>query len=435
MWQRTVFSLPEYSIIIGGKEIDPHSIITMKLTRKAEPLPIKGIVSSELYISLYTALSFEPNAKISISVKSPYPMDFSDHFISRISRRSGVLTIRANDRMRMTENMFDDSYFDNKTEPFHTFEVMELLASQCEFTKAARNVFTPSRLYREDIHGKTCHEILTLLSEHTVGIFYCSNENELCFTDFLSWSEEIGINSAESTPVYIHSAKGPFEQVYALNTDTDEIFSSGLPRHFSNILKVRGRLFSQELADSILTRIHDMKFQAFACSNIPITGAPDGITRFNFTENDTPFISVTTIVHFGGGRIYGEAMAADICEDESDYIDVTGYELRKRILEGKKYGSAIIGAKGLGFSSNFGVDTRAAETDYFTAQGDRVIAYDGAVIDKTMPDSIVKLSDTCRQITYGGTTYQLDYEVDGEGNKTNIKFERLTADNDEESEE
>ena len=47
-------------------------------------------------------------------------------------------------------------------------------------------------------------------------------------------------------------------------------------------------------------------------------------------------ISVKTVIRFGAVSVYAQAETADICEDESDYTDVFGYELLKKI-EGGHY--------------------------------------------------------------------------------------------------
>ena len=128
---RTVFRPPV--ITIGGNVITADRIQSARLIRTAENMPIKGIVQSELIVALKTDLTFEPNALVTVKTGGEDPLEFSEHFISRISRRGGLLEIHAMDRMRVTENDFDDSLYNRSNEPYVLSLVLADLASQCGF--------------------------------------------------------------------------------------------------------------------------------------------------------------------------------------------------------------------------------------------------------------------------------------------------------------
>ena len=420
---RTDFS-NDYTVSIGGTAVSLRDIASMKLIRVGEDMPVKGIVESELIIRLKTDPVFEPNAAVSVSVGGNYPMSFAVHFISHISRKGDIVTIHAFDRMRMTENPFDDSLYNRSAEPFDTVLILGQLASQCGFAPYEGNIPFVNRLYFDDIHNKKCREILSFIAENEVGAWCCTNENRLSFCPFGSASCSIGMNADTSSRLYLHSQKGPFHGVYARNSDTGEIFSAGSSDNFRNMLKLQGRLMSQERANDIMSAAAEKYYRSFACSHTDILAAPYGLTEFIFPDHLSGLISSKTVVHFGGGGVYAEARAADICEDQWDYTDLTGYELRKRLEEGRKYGSTVMTARGIGFVHSHDTDMRCADVSFFSAVTDKIALFDGTIIDKTMPDFIETVSDTIKRIGYGNSVYRLSYEFDENGRKTNISFEK-----------
>lgn len=424
---RTAFSLNDYDVTVGGTAIRSRDIVSMKLirqsdnTRSSGNMPVKGIVSSELIMTISTADSFQPNAAVRLRVSGKADMEFCPHFISSISRRGGLVTIRAFDRMRMTENDFKDGFYTEDKEPYNTSQVLGDIASQCGFKPCELSFPAVEWLYYSDIHGKKCREILEMLSENGVGVWHCSDDEELRFTPLFSMSGSVGVNVSESAPLYIHSEKGPFEAVYAKNTASGEVFSAGSGSDFKRSLKLSGKLFDKDRTGSVMSAIAKKVWRSFYCSHADISFAPCGLTEFVFGDI-YGLISVKTVIRFGAASVYAQAETADICEDESDYTDVMGYELLKKIEGGRKYGSTVITDKGVGFTSDSGTDLRKADISFFSALGDRITQFDGVMMDNVMPDSIKKLSDTVTEFVYGKTAYKLSYDVSSDGEKKNIRL-------------
>lgn len=415
---RTVFRPPV--ITIGGNVITADRIQFARLIRTAENMPIKGIVQSELIVALKTDLTVEPNALVTVKTGGEDQLEFSEHFISRISRRGGLLEIHAMDRMRVTENDFDDSLYNRSNEPYVLSLVLADLASQCGFAGFGGGNFCTDKIYFEELHGKKCREILAHIAENTVGAFYCSNDNRLKFTPFLSASCSIGMEDSRSEKMYLHSEKGPFTAVYCKNTVTNEVYGAGQSDSFRNVLKISGRLMDKTRVTAVLGAVAQKSYRSFSCGRIAITGAPEGLTEFIFTGHESGLISARTVVHFTGKGAYAEARAADICEDESDYTDLTGYELRKRIEEGRKYGCTVMTERGIGFVEE-GDELRAGSGRFFSALSDRITQFDGVMFDGIMPEYVQSVSDTVKKIKYGGSVYVLSFKSEG-GKKTDITF-------------
>lgn len=424
---RTVFSLNEYDIKIGDVTINGKDIASLRLIRQSENMPVKGIVSSELIMTVRTAESFSPNAAVYLTVTGAADMSFCPHFISSISRRGELVTIRAFDRMRMTENDFIDQSYREEEQPYDTSQVLGNIAAQCGFKPCSLSFPDVGRLYYKDIHGKKCREILNLLSENGVGVWHCSDDEELKFTPFLSASGSVGVDAESSSPLYIHSKKGPFTAVYAKNTSSGEVFSAGDGSDFRYILKLSGKLFDAEKVGSAMSRAAQKVWRSFYCAHAHISAAPCGLTEFIFGDT-FGLISVKTELRFGGGVVFAKAETADICEDESDYTDLAGYEIRKRIEADRKYGSTVLTSKGVGFTSDRGTDLGEADISFFSAVGDRVTQFDGAMMDGVMPDRITAISDTMTKFVYGKTAYILSYDLNDDGSKSNIQLTKEVCD-------
>ena len=397
-------------------------IKSMRLVKESEKLPVKGIVHSTLFITLKTDSVFPPNAEVSVKVGGMY---FAPHYVSRISRRGMLLSIEAGDLMRRLNNPFDDSLYNEQDQPYISSLLLADLARQCGFKSCENLPGNFDKFYYGDIHGKTCGEILNLVSEYAVGTFACTNNCVLRFDKFLSYTSAVGVNWQNSARVYFHSVKGPFRAVYGKNTATGEVYEAGSSGSFADSLQLTGRLLDKNRVMEIMSEIANKSFQALYCDHMDIMSAPDGITSF-IMEGGGEFISVRTEVVFGGGGIYGKTKTADICEDESDYLDLKDHEIRKRLEEYRQYGSVIMTEKGLGVveADDNNEDIREKQKFFFSKAAEGVSCFDGAILDKKMPDKIERVSDSCRRIIYGNNSYLLKFVNEANGNKSKISLEK-----------
>ncbi|MDE6591714.1 MAG: hypothetical protein K2K57_01440 [Oscillospiraceae bacterium] len=410
---------------IDGVSFGGGVIKSMKLVKESEQLPVKGIVRSTLFVTLKTDLVFAPNAEISVKIGDMY---FAPHYVSRISRRGDLLSIEAEDLMRRLENPFDDSLYNEGDQPFTASLLLAELARQCGFKKCENLPADFGKFYYGDIHSRTCREILNLVSEYAVGTFSCTNDCSLRFDKFLSYTKAVGVNWNDSARIYFHSVKGPFKAVYGKNTATGEIHKAGDSMgggSFTNVLKLTGRLLDKKRIGEIMSEIINKSFQAYYCDHMDIMAVPDGLTAF-ITESGGELVSVRTEIIFGGSCIYCRAKAADICEDESDYLDLRDHEIRKRIEEYRQYGSVIMTEKGLGVVSedDTNEDIREKQALFFSKASESVSCFEGAILDRKMPDKIEKISDNCRRIVYGKNSYLLKFVKGEDGSKSEISLEK-----------
>ncbi|MCM1578052.1 MAG: hypothetical protein NC078_04555 [Ruminococcus sp.] len=422
-----VFS-PVYEVKIDGREFDGGVIKSMRLVKEAESMPVKGIVTSTLYLTLKTDIAFTPNCEINVNAGD---MSFAPHYISRISRKGDLLSITACDMMRRLENPFDDALYNEKSEPFNASLLISDLAHQCGFEGCENLPGEFGKFYFGDIHNRTCREILNLVSEYAVGTFCCKNNGVLRFDRFLTYSSAVGVRWENSARLYYHSAKGPFKAVYGKNTASGEVYKAGNSGSFTNVLKISSRLLDGKRVSEIMTSVVNKKFQSYYCGRMDIMAAPDGLTTF-ITEGGGELISVKTEVIFGGGGVYGKAKAADICEDESEFPEMRDYEMKKKIEEYRQYGSVVMTDKGLGIAEDIpeennaekSLDIRERKTYYFSkAEGD-VTRFDGVIMDGKMPDRIEKVSENCRRIVYKDKGYLLKFKRNSDGSRSDISLER-----------
>lgn len=428
-----VFSV-SCGITVGGMHFDGSVIKSMRLVKESERLPVRGIVSSTVYAAVKTAFSFEPNDTVFVSGGG---MSFAPHFIGKVSRRGDILYIEAGDRMRRTEKYFDDSLYNEEDQPYNASLLLANLANQCGFNGCENIPSCFTEFYFGDIHGKTCREILDLVSEYAVGVWACTNSDYLRFEPFLSCTASLGVSRETSSRIYFHSAKGPYQAVCGRNTGTGEVYISGSLGSFSNVLSLSGRLLDNERVSQIMSQTAGKKFQSYYCDHLDISGAPDGLTAFFIGQGEQyeSLVCTKTEIIFGGGGVYGRAAAGDIFEDEWELRDLKDYEIRKRVEEFRQYGSVVMTDKGLGIvtdgkndeeenKNENDSDIRKKKTYFFSKAENGVTKFDGAIIDGKMPDRIEKISDESRKIVYGKTAYILKFNLGEDGSRTNISFKK-----------
>lgn len=421
MSERRVFSLPDYDLIIDDTVIDSKDICSVRLIRVSENLPVKGLISSELVISLHTDELFTPNSAVLLSINGVGRLQ--PHFISRIRRRGSLVTIHAFDRLRMLEAPFDDSSITG-SEPFDPSYIIGKAAAQLGFKGVLNLPSCCPPFYYSDIHRKKVKDILELAAQSCAGAWYCSKDENLVMAQFMGENYEMAVDVNGSSPIYIHSRKGPVTAVSVMNTSSGKIYTAGTDP--KNILRLSGELFTQAQAEDILSRIKDKTYRSFYCAHISTYGIPEGLTAFYRQEDSKYFYSNRYEVHFTGSGYFVKAQPDDICEDEWEYTDILSYDLRKRISAGREYGSTVINEYGgIGILSDTPCDdTRERTRYYFSEARDAVTAFDGAILDKTMPDSVESVSKTEKRIRYGSSVYTLSFAVDENGVKTNISLSR-----------
>ncbi|MGN1089186.1 MAG: hypothetical protein ACI4Q6_02190, partial [Huintestinicola sp.] len=416
----TAFSAPEYNLLIGGSVIDASDIISMEMIKRTEDIPVQGFVTSELVIKLGGSHQFLPNAEILFSVRPNDGMTFSfaPHFISRIHRNGAVMTIHAFDRMRMTEKPFDDSDFDPSDEPYDAYRIFGAIAAQCGFAQVTSPPVGFTKFYSSDIRGKRIRQILEKAAAFGAGVWYCTNDDKLCFTQFMSPSVGIYADELRRSPIYIHGQKGPINGVSIMNTSTGKTYSAGTSGNSSSVLRLIGGLFTQAQANDLFSRLSGKMWRSFACRHLEVSSPPQGLTAFYTEDYPDGLIADNLKIHFGGRSFCINASAADICEDEWLYTDVMGYNVMRRIEEQKLYGSTVITDRGLGIVSDTETeDIRQRSTYYFSTAQNGVSCFDGAMLDKQMPTTITKTGDTSREINYGGKRYTLNWVKDGDVKK------------------
>lgn len=421
-----VFSRAKYNISIRAYSFTGDDIISMQLVRSADPLPIKGIVKSELTLVLNTSTVFDPNSAVKISVSGAYSMNFATHYISKISRKGNRLTIKALDRMKRLDCDFDDSTYNRSDEPFNTSLVIANLANQAGLDGVLGSMSAVTTLYYDEIHNKTCREILDLISENEVGVWYCTNDNSLRFQPFCTVITANAANMNNTSALYLHSVKGPFEGLCAVNSESSEVFTTGSTGNFSKVLKVKGSRMCSERAVEILSNVANKSYQAYACAHIGLTAATEGLTAFVFDDYPDGLISCKTTVYFGGCTIYASASAADISEGESDYSELD-YNFRKQVEEGKLYGCCVMSQKGIAFVSpddysDSQLPCTAAHYS-FTTQSGGITSYEGVMVS-TAPESVQRVSDN--EVIYNYENYSIRVTADGEGDtRTNPTIEAI----------
>lgn len=427
----------------NGYTYDAEKLGNLKYTKSLSGKGFDGICTSSFSCDIHTEVEYYEVADTGQVITFNCQFQMPEFIVAERRVNGKVMTIVAYDRCKNLDIPFDYSaysQFDDKGKAkwYLTSLVCMDIASQCGLNGGGYAGDAITRLCYNDFAGKTCRQILEDISKAECGYWYCSDDNELAFKPFTpAGRNEYELDLENSSKIKINGYK-TIRGIVAEDELYGTVYSSG--KDWKNSEKLSGRYLSTDVAQKVENKIlsggKEYIHYGWSCGQM--------ITRYMYNLLDVilrpdgyggmyklPILSLTYT--FGLQAVIAALSAETPDISFSEYSDLYSRQIAGTLKLDRSYGCVKLQRDGMKFV--FKNENSDIEEYGFEIAEKGVTSYDGAVIDKTMPDSIVKLSDTCRRITYGGTTYQLDYEIDSEGNKTNIKFERLSADNDEESNE
>lgn len=273
------------------------------------------------------------------------------YIASRSVPGPGLLKLVCYDRMMFTDRDFDVSAYygetedKNKTKAVLISRVVSDIVSACGFSDGgAVNVYGADKVFIDDIKGKTCREILELLSEGACGIWYCDVDNALTFLPFGTTNTLISPDIYSA--VKVGSAKGPINRVIAENSTDGEEFDTLGGTDIGSIIRAESIFASSENAAGILSSCKDFVFTAFKARALISSDTEIGC---GVAFGDATYICTNFMLHFTVGGIYAELSAPELSESEYDYLNRLRRESRSSVKSGRTYKNVKI-SKYEGFS-------------------------------------------------------------------------------------
>ena len=422
---------------IGSLIFDKHS--ALKIRESTDGFGVSGVCTSELTFTVpyeeYLLHVPFANADVKIYAGENYKIA-ATYYISSRSRKGGMVSFKCYDKMIFTNQtiVFEDNDF--KNDMIDAFWLLEVIRSQCGFE--AYGVIGITELAdisipREKVEGRSCYECLQLLSSAWCGFFKVSNDDKLTFVPFGMVASTISddISKMRHAAVSEGNIKGPITQV--IMSGGNETFLAGNNgADVFNTLKISSDLASQELANNIMERIENYTYQSWECSKIAygndiglidvmgITAEilfADGIWRTaNYIEK--------TITAYG---LFVSCGANEVTENEFDYIGKLSREISNKISDGEKLGNETLVTRYQGIihlgekekSKGRTVPEPVKRYGYAPATYEGVVKFDGAMVDKALPEITVKDDLSGFSTVYGDTV--IDYELEWVGDNVTLK--------------
>ena len=415
---------------IGNLKYDRHS--ALKIRESADGFGTSGVCTSELTFTVpyeeYLLHVPFANADVKIFAKNDYKVA-ATYYISTRARKGGTVSFKCFDRMVFTNQTIAVKENSFRDDMMGAFELLGLISSQCRFE--SYGVIGIAELADidipwEKIEGRSCYECLQLLSSAWCGYFKVSKEDKLIFVPFGNIVSVLpdNVNLIGHTAVSEGNIKGPITQVI-MSGGGETFTAGGNGSDVLNTLKISSDLASAELAGKIFERVRGYTYQSWDCAKMAygnlvvadIVGITmeipfkDGITRVaNYLEK--------TFTAYG---IFLSCGSNDVTENEFDYTGKLSREIANRIAYGEelgnktvitRYGQIHLGEKEKGKGRT--AEAPPKRYGYAPATYEGVVEFDGAMVDKVLPEIVVKDDLSGFSTTYGDTVIEYDLEWDGD---------------------
>ena len=293
----------------------------------------------------------DDNSEVTVSCSNGVQLP-KFYIASRSVPGTGLLKLVCYDRMMFADRAFDVSAYgeeedkkEKKTKTVLISKVVSDIVSACGFSGGgAVDVYGADKVFVDDIKGKSCREILELLSAGACGIWYCDVNNALTFLTFGT------TNTLVSPDIYsavkVGSAKGPISRVIAENSSDGEEFDTLGGTGIGSIVRVESIFASAENAAGILSVCNDFVFTAFKTRALISSDIEIGCA---VELGDAEFFCTNFSVKFTVGGIYAELSAPELSESEYDYLNRLRRESKSSVKSGRTYKNVKI-SKYEGFS-------------------------------------------------------------------------------------
>ena len=382
-----------------------------------------GIVTQQLSASVYADFSFLAGDSVIVVGFDGLPT----FYIDGENRTEDTVNITAYDRCRKLSQPFDYTSLkdgdkvDENGEPVYSdiaaSELVEKIAAQCGFSGASNTGDILIGTVSSDVYkGAACNSILENFASAS-GCFVC------CGTDDTLRFQRIGsgyssASAVQNSAVIVYPEKS-FSRLI-VSGDKSEFYDFG-SGSAENIMEISNSLISQNVASALASRLFENG--SFVYQPVSLNAVISGnIDPYGSVIVGDESYKVTNIsINLCADGAVASLSAPVVSECSSAYNNLLTRQINQRIAANKTYGNTLIsGSGGLEF-----VDSGGDTYGFNTASGG-VTEYDGAMMDKMMPDKIEKISDTERRITYGGKVYVLKYKSEN-NKKTDITFTEEAA--------
>ena len=344
----TVFDLP-YKVIVYGTEYGADRLANIKLSRSLSGKGFNGVSTAYFSCDIYTDTVFSEGASV---VFDGYLLP--TFYIKEQSHSGGVSHIECYDRCKNLDIPFDYSNYEqfeggdeSKAKWYPTSQIIGDIANQCSFTGSSPSVSRITSLCYLDFKGKSCRQILEMVSKIEVGWFCANSENQLIFIPFSPDKSGFSIDENDRTEIQLRGTK-TISGIVAEDEVYGGIYSSGAPWNHSE--RISGRRITADIAASMVSQIlgdgGSYEYNGWECE-AAIVSMPYGIGDCIAYDNRVlPILDISCDFTALGIIAAMSAPAADT--SFSEYQDLYSRQLDGTVKLDRVFGCAVITQSGFG---------------------------------------------------------------------------------------
>lgn len=139
-----------------------------------------------------------------------------------------------------------------------------------------------------DITGKTCGEILDIISEAMVGIWVCTGSGKTLNLSVLGGTDGTSVSSDKHTEIE-YQGRTQIIGLVMKNSSNGKTFSFGTTSGNGHVIQVESGFVSSELAAVVWQRLQGYEYTAWNCDKADITKQNfdfGGLIQFAYNQND-----------------------------------------------------------------------------------------------------------------------------------------------------
>lgn len=321
----------DYYITVDGIKIPREDITSLTISKNVGSLPIDGIAKSELTVTFAYEGDFGASAAAPVRIYIDEELEYQKFYIYTRKIRNGIISLSCVDKMMVTAQPFDITKVtvDSEGMVFVSNIVMQI-GSQCGFASVGSYPDVLQKMKYDELVGASCDDILTMLSQIFCGVWYCETENDeetLQFNTFGMNTEIVVLDDTVYSEIITGAVKGPISRIVASNST--DIFDTGGTSDFEKTLKLSGKLFTEQVAKSLLGIISGAKYTAFEVEKTD--ARTDAHICCGVVAGELTFTACRITVSISVGGIFTGFSAPDLCEPEWDYTGALNRKLKNKV--------------------------------------------------------------------------------------------------------
>ena len=445
-----VFSNEKLELYIGGK-VWGNEIGGLRFTHRISGFGTSGVVTGQFEFDIYDPGNFFSTAILEdwevylfighYAEGMPIGQFSRKYYISKRSISNNICHFTAYDVMKYIEEEFDPTslgIFFDRGEKAPCGNVMSGISSQCKIRQAAFSAEGSELIQftKEQVTGKTCREILEMVSEAMCGVWIADNDGGIVLSCFGSPYEGRAYVS-DHAPIDYQGCQ-EVTRLICTNSDTGKVTDSG--GSYGTVIAINSPFVANGsgLDGIVRSRVVGQRYQAWSCekavslnygaffppASCGIVFQEDG-REVSLLANNVTIVPDSTGVYISVGSDPQD-------EEQWRYDDYNRRQLKRRLEFDKTAGNVQINTeKGIQFINKNASSARAAESNEpekygFNVDTGGVTEYDGAIVSNKVFETAEKIDDNIIIISYADDIkYKYTAEKDSKGNILSLKKERV----------